>query len=198
MNKTHNKHINIDRLELGPKKQPLAQGVKLCGRYINKGNSTNMERLFANIFIFSLLFISAGAKSETNFIENDEISTINKILIVEGLFLVNSWMASESPNTYGAIAALLFPIGAAEGNNSATTKWVGFLSAESLAIYNINLDEDKERKSDIFKNNMIGWHIFAGLTGLTGYIMGDFESKESLSLIPMSTGGGKFVYNYKF
>lgn len=32
-NKMPNKNINIDNLELGPKKQPLAQGRKLCRRY---------------------------------------------------------------------------------------------------------------------------------------------------------------------
>ncbi len=172
--------------------------IFLQPRYINKGINTNMVRLFKICFIFCLFVISSVAKSETNFIKNTHISPLNKVLIAEGLFLVNSWMASESPNTYGAIAALLFPIGAAGGNESATTKWVGFLSAESLAIYNINLDEDKENKSDIFKNNMIGWHIFAGLTGLTGYIMGDFDSDESLSLLPLLSGGAQFVYSNKF
>lgn len=32
MNEKPNNHINIDNLELGPKKQPLAQGRKLCRR----------------------------------------------------------------------------------------------------------------------------------------------------------------------
>jgi hypothetical protein len=144
------------------------------------------------------MLISFQAQSENTLIENDEISLVNKILIVEGLFLLNSWMASQSPNTYGGFAALLFPLGAGEGNGSATTKWVGFIGAESIAIYNLKLDEDKVSKNDVFKNNIIGWHIFAGVTGLTGYIMGDFKSHESLRLLPSPNGGGQLVYSHKY
>jgi anaerobic C4-dicarboxylate transporter len=40
------------------------------------------------------------------------------------------------------------------------------IAVESLALYNLSIDTDKILKSEIFKSNMIAWHIFAGVVGI--------------------------------
>lgn len=153
--------------------------------------------------IIPILFLSLATKAIADneiTIEptEDKFHPLTMFLLLEGMFAANAWLASENPNAYGAVTALLFPLAAGEGSSSNTTKWVGFVGAESIALYNLNIDEDKESKSEIFKNNMLAWHLFAGAVGLTGYIMGDYCSKKSLSLIPTPAGGAQLVYNYKF
>lgn len=148
-----------------------------------------MNRIYVNISIIFILLLSSSANAE------EKLGPVSKAFVIEGLFIANSWLASEDPNTYGGIAALLFPLAAGEGEGSTTTKWVGFLSAETIALYNLDIDEDKKSKSEIFKENLIAWHVFAALVGFTGFIMGDFDSDVSLSMAPI--GGDKFVFLYK-
>ncbi|WP_157726666.1 hypothetical protein [Thalassotalea crassostreae] len=140
-----------------------------------------------------LLFFSTNIIAEENPDVKPQETEITPLMIigVEALFAVNSWMASEDPHTYGGAAALLFPIA---GCNELYCS--NLIAAESLALYNLSIDDDKTSKSEIFKNNMIAWHIFAGVVGLSEYLIEDKDIK--LSFQPISTGGGKIVFDYKF
>ena len=143
--------------------------------------------------------LSLHAETTFEFKESpNELSTFTTILIGEGLFLANAWLASKDPHVYGGVLALLAPLAAFEGNSSETTQWVGLIAAESIAAYNIGIDKNKESKSDIFKKNLIAWHVFAATVGITGYIMGDFDSEQSLSLKPNFNGGANLVYSKRF
>lgn len=159
------------------------------GKYIKK--------LILTISLIVPLTMNAETNAELKE-PSKKLGMLSMVLIGEGLVLANAWLASENPHIYGGALAILSPLGAAEGNASTTTKWVGFLSAESIAVYNLNIDENKKSKSDIFKDNFIAWHLFAATIGISGYLMGDFKSKESLSLRPDFNGGATLVYNRRF
>lgn len=70
-------------------------------------------------------------------------------------------MASESPEDYGALLTLLSLLGASS-NVSDTTNYVGIGSAMSIGLYNaVEFKYGGYSKSEIFKRNMVGWHLFA-------------------------------------
>lgn len=131
--------------------------------------------------------------------KQDTMHPVAMFFLVEGMLGINAWMASENPRAYGVVGALLFPLAAGgQGDLTATEQWVGLIGAESIAVYNLSIDDEKTSKSEIFKNNMIAWHLFAGALGITSYLVGDTDSNESLSLKPTAYGGAQLVYNYKF
>ena len=123
-------------------------------------------------------------------------------LLFEGIIGLNSYLASLDPDVYGTAGLILFPLGAVNGpsgNNSRAAFWTVLGLAESLALYNILLDEDRMSKEDIFKANVIGWHIIIGTGALTQLIFGGEETEKSVSLnlIPIKNGGRMtLVYNF--
>ena len=137
-------------------------------------------------------------KSKLNYV----LTTVSTIVAVEAMLGINAWMASESPKVYGGFSALLFPFagagaGAGDASRGKITYWSGVLAAESISIYNLSLDEDKESKSDIFKNNMIAWHIFLGVVSTAFIVENKYFNQENISFIP-AKGGGQIAFNYKF
>ncbi len=149
--------------------------------------------------IFLISFYSHAEETIDAEPKNNEIHPITVFFLLEGMLGINAWLASENPHAYGAVGALLFPLAAGgEGSQNETEVWVGLIGAESIAFYNLSIDEEEKTKSEIFKNNMIAWHLFAGVLLTTKYIIGDNDSNESLSIKPNTYGGLQFVYNYKF
>ncbi len=143
--------------------------------------------------------VAAHAESKhDSYNRPEELSTFNKILFVESTFLFNAWLASENPNTYGEVLAVLAPLATINANTSETTRWAGLIAGESIAAYNIGLDANKESRDDIFKNNVIAWHLFAATVGISGYISGDFDSDHSLRLSPGLDGRTHLVYRMSF
>ena len=115
------------------------------------------------------------------------------VALAEGVFAVNSYMASRSPHGYGAIGLLLFPMAGGGSRGSEATKWAALASAEALAIYNLSINENKTSRSEIFKNNMVGWHAFVLVVGTTAYIAGDFKRSPSYSLSLSPTQGAPML-----
>ncbi len=148
------------------------------------------------ILVALLLALSTSLYAEDK--ADKEINPVLAAAFFEGMIAVNAWMASKNPKLYGGAAVLLFPVGAAESKNE-TTFWVSLAAAEALAIYNISLDEDKYSESEIFKKNMIGWHLFAGAVGLTTWLTNDENKKEKVSLgfVP-APKGGVFRVTFRF
>ena len=161
-----------------------------------------MDNKVIKILLSCILFTSFSSWAEDQVKidpQQDEIHPAILFFIFEGLLGVNAWMASESPHIYGGVGALLFPLVAGgEGNPTNAQIWTGIIGGESIAIYNLTINENKKSKSHIFKNNMIACHLFAGALGITGYLSGDADSDESLSVRPMQHGGTQLVYNYRF
>ena len=128
-------------------------------------------------------------------------SPIANVVLIESLFGVNAYLASLDPRAYGVAGAVLFPIGAINGESSLSnaTLWVGLASAEALALYNIGLDEDEMSDSEIFKNNFIGWHVVTGIIAVTGYFSGDFNRNKKIALNYLAEPrGGRFMLSYRF
>lgn len=126
--------------------------------------------------------------------KKDEANPLSNFLMAEVLLATNAWMAAESPNAYGVLGALVFPIAGCGDSNKITcgTTLIGF---ESLAIYNISIDKNKKSKNKIFKENMIAWHIVIGLVTFTEYLTEDKTTELSFKPAP---NGGQLQFTYRF
>jgi hypothetical protein len=148
------------------------------------------KTIFKTIFLFVFLSVGTVKANESQEQKKIEPNPFYMFHSAEALFAVNAWMASEDPNAYGAIGALVFPIA------GCNVKYCLDLAAfETVAIYNLSIDPDEMSKSEIFKNNIIAWHLAAGFTMLSAHI---FEDKGyKLNFIPTFDGGGiQFKYNF--
>jgi hypothetical protein len=126
-------------------------------------------------------------------IPKENNGTATMLLIGEALFALNAGMAALSPKAYGIVGAIVFPIGAANGSaTSETTRWVGLAAAESIAVYNLTINENRKSKGEIFVENMIAWHIFTGIVFLTNSLTSDLKKSTNASLdyVPVKNGGG--------
>jgi hypothetical protein len=122
-----------------------------------------------------------------------KFGTGQQYIFAEAMIAVNAGLASLSPKAYGIAGVILFPIATANGpTTSNTTRWVGFGAVESLAVYNITINENKKSKGEIFLENIIAWHLVAGIVGLTDILTGDQKKDTTVSLdyVPTKNGGG--------
>jgi len=152
-----------------------------------------------------LLIILSIAASQFSYAGDKYVDRPNPFLIaaiIEGGLVANALLASQNPQLYGVAGVLIFPFhlvmsdGAAEDSGMAKALVVG---AESIAIYNITLDEDKYSEGEIFRNNLIGWHIFLGVGAAYYYLRGERRSpdKMSMSFVP-SVDGGRIQFGFRF
>ncbi len=119
------------------------------------------------------------------------------ISLIEGSTLLLSWAASAEPDITGGILVLTAPISVGMSSSGKMGADITNLVAiESLAIYNLTLDRNKKSKSDIFIENMIGWHIVYATFAISEYIFDD--PNESLSIRSISSEGIEVAYNYSF
>ena len=154
--------------------------------------------IFLLVLSFNFSTIASANEDEPPLETRDnKLHPATAFFLAEGMFAVNAYMASKKPRTYGTVAALLFPM-AIDGKSNTTTKWVGLIAAESIALYNIRVDEDKKSEKDIFRENMVAWHLFAGAVGLSNLLFDDEESNESLTFSPTPDNGYELVYRYRF
>jgi len=118
----------------------------------------------------------------------------------EGVILVGAYMTSQNPKFWGVFEAVSAPVfaGFATGDVD-TTYWVTVASMEALALYNIRLDKNKMSKSEIIRANFIGWNAVMVITGLTGFITGDFDKDKKITLnyIP-EPQGSRLILSYRF
>lgn len=151
------------------------------------------------IFIFFLLIII----SAETYAEGETKNNLHPLLafgVLESLFAVNAWMASKNPQVYGGIALLLFPVTMYETKNK-TINWVRLAAAESLNLYNISLSKEKNTRNEIFKKNMIGWHLLTGALIITDLLNKDEnevkDKKVSVAFVP-NRHAANFRLSYRF
>ena len=153
--------------------------------------------IILTVFILTSSTQVNASNATSSKLENlEKPNYFSQFLIVESLIGINAWMASESPDVYGGVSALLFPLAGGE-NVGEFTYWSSLTTAESIAIYNIALDEDHYSKREIFKNNLLAWHLFAGVLLVNGYVDSKWFTEETVAFIPES-GGGRIAFNFSF
>ena len=172
----------------------------------------NKTLFCAVILVCSCLALSAHANEEDpvpvddskpidakkSQIEWTPLEIAGAALLFEGAMALNAKMAASNPHVYGYAGLLLFPLGS-DNRMSEASFWALMVGAESLAIYNIRIDEEKMTKNEIFRANMIGWHALMLVGGITGYFAGDFskDKKVSLNYLP-EPQGGKLLLSFRF
>lgn len=104
-----------------------------------------------------------------------------KAIAMEGLIIAASYAAAERPRSFGVGTALLMPYAAAmDRQSSVSTRWLGTIIAEGIAVYNYKAGdkEDPVERDEIIRKNFIGWNIFALTVGLSEH----FTNKKPGSL----------------
>jgi hypothetical protein len=146
-------------------------------------------------FNFLLFCSTCNATDTDNKTEAKDFNPVVTFVVLEALIGANSWMASEEPQVYGALGAILFPMVGCEyaRGKSCTTN---LIAVESLAIYNLSINPDKKSKNEIFKDNMIGWHLVMLTMGTTLYL--DEKKSKKINLVPLPDGGGSLSFHYNF
>ena len=123
--------------------------------------------------------------------ERKVLGPVVTFAIGEGAILFNAYLASTDPKGYGGLLALLTPVASLSATTPAV-RWTGLVAGESLAAYNIwVLNKNIDSEIDIFRRNIIGWHIFGALILTADYFFPEkkYNSKLSYSIIPMGNGG---------
>lgn len=113
----------------------------------------------------------------------------------ESILILNSLSASYYPEVFGVFTTLISPL-LLSGDEHNYIKNTGFTGAATIGLYNaLELKKDKYTKNEIFKQNMIAFHVLFGalhiLEGRYGQIPASF------SLQPFS-GGFAIGYNLEF
>ncbi|HHL72126.1 MAG TPA: hypothetical protein ENJ29_06420 [Bacteroidetes bacterium] len=102
--------------------------------------------------------------------------------------------AAYSPKSLGVAFAVFAPI-ATHGTDGYRTTWPVLIGFESLAAYNLIIDEKSRTRRELFRENMIGWQLFALFTGSVALL----QKSNSLAFayIPAKRGG-VFSVRYSF
>lgn len=121
--------------------------------------------------------------------------------IAEGLFAGTSALAAQNPKSYGAFMGLLaVPLGTLNGNfHSEALRWASFGGGESLALYNFaKVDEDAMSKTEIFQKNMVAWHVYFGIIGVTYLFTRKPKSSDATLDFQMKHHGPTLTLRYRF
>jgi len=157
-----------------------------------------MRRFVSTIFL-TVILISSGVQAD-EIIENsdDKIHPIVQFAVFEGIITGLSWLGTTN---YAGIFVITHPFALAEALNESndTLFYTGVVSAEALAIYSISLDEDEYSRGERFRKNMIAWHVFFGVVGVTAWLTGDDgffdgfvhnqDESVAFSFTPLINGG---------
>ena len=142
------------------------------------------------LLVCSSLVIAEEEKIE----EKDEFGVID-FLMVEGLLVFNSYLASEDPEAFGVILTLLSPLGASQ-DSSYTTKAAGVIGVATLGLYNtLELKDESYSKRDVFKRNIIAWHLIGGSLWLSHQFT---ESKDTSAFVMPVNNGFMLGFNHEF
>ena len=124
----------------------------------------------------------------TSFAENVDANKKKQqsFLSIESIIIMSSLIASQYPEEYGVGTTLISPFVLA-GDEHDSIRYTGFGGMASIGLYNaLELKKDKYSKSEVFKRNMIIFHVVFGSLHLLEKKYGEFSS--SLSLSPVSDG----------
>lgn len=126
-----------------------------------------------------------------------------KAVAMEGLVIAASYAAAEKPRGFAVATALLIPYSAALDDQSSTsTKWIGTLIAEGIAVFNYRASDDETiERDEILRKNFIGWNIFAVAVALSEKLTHEktdqSRSNFNYSLVPLKDGQSLQV-SYRF
>jgi len=121
----------------------------------------------------------------------DGPSSLVGFLIVESIVAANAGLAALDPDVYGVTAALLMPL-AVVGSGEGAPMWAGLLAVEGLAAWNwAVIDEDETSRGRIFVENLVAWHLFAGVVYAAEHLAGGEKSDDgpSVAFAPTNRGG---------
>jgi len=143
--------------------------------------------------MFLALVISSAAIANDENMSSKQWKPYKSFALGEGLFVLNSYIASLSPEGAGTLLTLVSPLaGMSETESSAATRWVSFGSAAGIGLYNaLELGEDKYSQSDVFKRNLIAWN----LTGAAIYLTEKYTGKKQPS-INISASGNSVLFTF--
>lgn len=155
------------------------------------------HKLLLILVIFSI-HNTANSSEKSPWVGDDDY--FKMFLIAEGLIIANAYMASEEPGIYGGTLALFAPIAGPGDNQGEAMQWILLGLAETIAIHNLSIDRNEKSKKEIFEENMIAWHAYAGITIALNYFLVPERQQSRLSMDyrPTSNNGHLLTFNYRF
>ena len=172
-------------------------------KYIQEHSSVTYKISSILLKAFIILYLLQNVSFADNII-TEEVSEIEKedtthaktLVLGELLLIVNAAMASYEPSLFGGLMLFLAPYGAATAKDTTTqTKWTLFVAGEGIAAYNIYAGENHFSQAEIFRDNIIAWHLYI----LSSYISEEIFSDDNkfFGILPHEDGAKIFV-SYKF
>ena len=125
---------------------------------------------------------------------------VNDIIMVEMIASLWSWLPRHDvigPASFGWTLVATTPItllNVPKEDHSLAFDLTYLLIFEGIGYYNISIQDKNYTDEEIFWNNMLAFHIGAGVAFLSNYLFGD---EGLISYAPLEDGG-MLYYSYKF
>lgn len=140
------------------------------------------------LVLITALFLPISSFAEVEVISDegmDDTSITEGLILpflgIEAMFSLMSLWAINDPETFN-VSMLVFPPLA--GADSKT--WPMPVAFMSMALYNDSLDHENMSRDELFKKNMIGWHVAMSISMVTTYFL---HENLSVSFLPVYNGG---------
>jgi len=117
--------------------------------------------------LFLLLTVSVPSKAE----DNDYSKTFLQLVGLEGIAITHSWLLSRSPYAYGALSGAAYTAFGVE-SEKGPAYWLSLGAAEGMNLYTMIMEKNDIPQDEIFKRNIIGWHVVFGITVASNIILG--------------------------
>lgn len=120
---------------------------------------------------------------------------------LEGIAIAHSWLLTKSPSGYGTVSGLFYPlVGIESGVDAAYITSVA--AAEGMNIYNWKMGEKDISERDVFKRNIIGWHLVFGVTVASNMLFAKSRKSQKIKSqafsFVTSEYGGELRFEMKF
>jgi len=141
------------------------------------------------LFTLLLLSVTSISKAETN----DYSKTLLQFAGLEGVVIAHSWFLSRSPYAYGALSGAAYTAFGLESERGPPF-WVSLGAAEGLNLYTMSMERNDISQEEIFKRNVIGWHVVFGITVASHVLLGKDRNVQSIKsnlfgFVPTDNGG---------
>jgi hypothetical protein len=158
-----------------------------------------------NLKCFVLLALmvttSAKAKAKAKAKATENSNDLLNFVALEGIAIAHSWLLSRSPYAYGVISGAAYPAFGIESKRDSAF-WVTLGAAEAMNGYTMIMERNDVSKQEMFKRNLIGWHVVFAITVASHSFLGKNQKdlgiwSKSLSSQP-TRHGGELRFEYRF
>jgi hypothetical protein len=170
-----------------------------------------MKKLLLALLLLSLALTSFAAEetAPSPSGEGQAVESVDKgihpalvFVMLEGAIAFNAGLAVASPEGMGVFMMATAPLTPAfgTGNSSTATMITAGACYFGIGLYNATVPKREDlSNAEIFRNNVIGWHLLAAATALSDYLFPKNDGAQGLSVIALPAPGGAIaLLSYNF